>query len=512
MAKFTKVIKDSYFDSVTLMSLSAKVKKETKANEVTALMATDMNKDLIAKVGLSTDEVASASQNDCIIGVDVDGDAESIVEDIIKQLSDSSSKKKEKKEAAYHTQAQVYKDNEPNMVVISAPGKYAAREARIALENDKNVMLFSDNVSEEDELKLKQLAVEKELLLMGPDCGTTIINGIGLCFANDVTKGNIGIVGASGTGLQEVTVLIDKQGGGISQALGVGGRDLHSNIGGLMTMQCMKALDQDPNTNTIVVVSKPPAKDVEEKVVELAKSLSKPVVLCFIDGAPHEDEGNVYYCSKLSEGACKAVEITNGKLKTSFDLNDEVLAHLKEESSKLQKGQKYLRALYCGGTLCSETLSLARESLSDIKTNLAKKDEEVLADPLKSEGNTIIDMGDDFFTNGKPHPMIEPSIRLDRIVEEASDPSTAVILLDFELGYGSHDDPVGITMDSIKEAKAIAEKAGRHIVFIAYICGTDSDKQSFAQGKKQLEGENVIVTNTNAQAAALAIKVIEEVA
>ena len=511
MSKFTKVLKDSYFDSVTLMSLSAKIKKETKASEVTVLMATDMNKDLISKVGLGTDDVLNAGQNDCVIGVACDGDAEEIVNRIVKELEDGNNQKKEKKEVVYHTQAQFYKEEDPNIVVISAPGKYAAREAKIALENGKHVMLFSDNVTEEEELSLKQLACEKELLLMGPDCGTTILNGVGLCFANNVTRGNIGIVGASGTGLQEVTVLIDKQGGGISQALGVGGRDLHSEIGGLMTMQCMKALDQDEQTSTIVVVSKPPASDVEEKVVQLARTLSKPVVLIFIDGQPREDENGVYYCSKLSEGACKAVEVTNHSLKTSFDLSSDVLDVCAREQSKLTPNQNYLRALYCGGTLCSEALSITRGVLKKVKSNLAKKEEEKLSDPLVSEYNTIIDMGDDFFTNGKPHPMIEPSIRLDRIVQEAKDPTTAVILLDFELGYGSHDDPVGITIDAIQEARQIAENEGRYLVFVAYICGTEKEKQSYTTAKKLLEENSVIVTNTNEQAATLAVNVCKEV-
>ncbi|MBQ9048613.1 MAG: acyl-CoA synthetase FdrA [Solobacterium sp.] len=511
MSKYTKVLKDSYFDSVTLMSLSAKVKKETGASEVTVLMATDMNKDLIAKVGLSTDEVVNAGTNDCVVAVECDGDAEEAVNAIVAELAAGSSAKKEKKEVTYHTQAQLYKDLSPNMVVISTPGRFAAREARVALENGKNVMMFSDNVTEEDEIALKKYAVERELLMMGPDCGTAIVNGAGLCFANDVRRGSIGIVGASGTGLQEVTVLIHKQGGGISQALGVGGRDLHSEVGGLMTMQCMKALNEDPATDTIVVVSKPPAADVEAKVIALAETLNKPVVLIFIDGSREGQEGNVTFCTRLSDGACKAVEITNGRLAVSFDLDPSVYETLAAETAKLAPGQKYLRALYCGGTLCSESLSIARNSLQNIRTNLARKDEEKLADPLVSEYNTIVDMGDDFFTNGKPHPMIEPSIRLDRIVQEANDPETAVILLDFELGYGSHDDPVGITIDAIKEAQATAEKNGRHIVFAAYICGTDQDRQNFAASRKLLEENGVIVTNTNEQAAILAVKAAEGV-
>ena len=511
MNKYTKVLFNSYYDSVTLMSLASKIKKETNANEVVVLMATEMNKDLINRVGLSTDEVNKCCENDCIIGVECEDDAENIVNNIIQKLNDGNKTKKEHSDITYKTQEELYKDHDSNMVVISVPGAYAAHEAHIALRNKKNVMLFSDNVSLEEELKLKTEAVSKDLLLMGPDCGTTIINGIGLCFANNVTRGNIGIIGASGTGLQEVTVLIDKLGYGISQAIGVGGRDLHKEIGALMTLQVLKALNNDEETKVIVVVSKPPEKSVEDKVIEEALKCKKPVVLCFIDGEHNGHKDNVEFCTQLPDAAKLAVSLIEKEADLSLiDDDNNSLSLAKEASIKLKPKQKYLRALYCGGTLCAETLSEAKKNSLMVKSNLAKKSEEKLLDPEYSEMNTIIDMGDDYFTNGKPHPMIEPTIRLDRIVKEAEDEETAVILLDFELGYGSHDDPVGVTVDSIIKAKEIAKNNNRELIFVAYVCGTNKDKQNYEHSVQTLKDLGVIVTKTNNQAAKLAISIIKE--
>lgn len=511
MSKFVKILENSYFDSVTLMSLAAKIKKEMQAKEVVVLMATDMNKELIRKVGLGNEKTDACNQNDCMIGVECENDAEEVVDTIIQRLNEGNKSKQSKKEMAYHTQEELYKEFDANMVVISVPGAYAAHEARIALRNNKHVMMFSDNVSIEDERSLKEEAVKKGLLLMGPDCGTTIVNGVGLCFANHVRKGDIGIVGASGTGLQEVTVIIDKLGGGISQAIGVGGRDLHKEINGLMTLQVLKALNDDENTKVIMVVSKPPEASVEEKVIQTALTLKKPVVLCFIDGNHSGTQENVYFCSELAQAAKIAVELDKTANGISLDLEEGIETVLNEHKSKLSSTQKYLRALYCGGTLCAETLSVAHQKLHEIKSNLSKSAEEKLNNPDISEKNTIIDMGDDYFTNGKPHPMIEPSIRLDRILQEAKDEETAVILLDFELGYGSHEDPIGISIDAIVEASQIAEKQGRHLVFIAYICGTDKDKQNMKESINLLRRHDVIVTNTNEQAAKLAVRIISEV-
>lgn len=494
------------------MSLAAKIKKETKAKEVVVLMATDMNKELIDKVGLGCEMSRNCTQNDCMIGIDCEGDAEELVTRIINELNSGNKTKKDKKEVVYHTQEALYEEFATNMAVISVPGAYAAHEARIALNNNKNVMLFSDNVSEKDELALKQLAVEKGLLLMGPDCGTTIINGVGLCFANKISKGDIGIVGASGTGLQEVTVLIDKLGGGITQAIGVGGRDLHKEIGGIMTMHVLKALSEDEATKVCVVVSKPPEAGVETKIIELAKTINKPVVLCFIDGINEGCDGNITYVKELAKAAEKAVELSSGTVRSCQELEKKKELAALTAAKVMSPSQKKLRALYCGGTLCSETLSIARKELSDVHSNLAKKADEVLLDPLVSQGNTIIDMGDDFFTNGKPHPMIEPSIRLDRIIQEAKDPATAVILLDFELGYGSHEDPVGCSIETIVEAQVLAESEGRKLIFIAYVLGTNHDKQNYEASVRMLEKQGVIVANTNAQAAHLALEVIKEVA
>src|SRR5580704_9603583 len=97
-------------------------------------------------------------------------------------------------------------------------------------------MIFSDNVPIAEEASLKHEARERGLMVMGPDCGTAIIGGVPLAFANAVPRGDIGIIGASGTGIQEVSTLIARAGRGVRHAIGTGGRDMHAEVGGLTTL------------------------------------------------------------------------------------------------------------------------------------------------------------------------------------------------------------------------------------------------------------------------------------
>ena len=343
-----------------------------------------------------------------------------------------------------------------------------------------------------------------------PDCGTAIINNVGLCFANAVNPGNIGIVGASGTGTQEVSVLIDRFGGGVSQVLGTGGRDLTEAICGIMMLDGLAALDKDEATKVIVLVSKPPEKTVADKILSKVAKCSKPVVVCFIN-ATHA-EGNIkntIFSSSLEEAAHKATAIAAGKAdfgtKCECGKLDELAGSIK---SKLSANQKYVRGLFCGGTLCDEAMYIVKEKVGKVYSNIAKQPESKLADLHKSQGNTFLDLGDDAFTVGKPHPMIEPSLRLPRLLKEAQDPETAVILLDIETGYGSHPDPAGITLQAILEAKKIAQAAGRHIEIIAYICGTDKDPQNRTEQEKKLAAAGVTLAKSNAQAACLAAAIV----
>ncbi|HSP47636.1 MAG TPA: acyl-CoA synthetase FdrA [Clostridiaceae bacterium] len=501
------VRKNAYKDSVTLMSLSNKVKVLEGVSDAVVAMGTDMNKEFLRDAKMSSSESDSAGSNDLIIAIDAK-DKETY-EEALKLVDDLLASKKTggtKGEAVPPKGIMQALDEgvEANLVLISVPGDFAAREARIALENNLHVMIFSDNVSMEDEKELKELGREKGLLVMGPDCGTASINNVALCFCNVVRKGSIGIVAAAGTGLQEVMVQIHRLGGGISQAIGTGGRDLKEEIGGIMMLEGLKALGRDEHTEVIVLVSKPPAKSVAKKILEEVARTKKPVVVCFLDGAKdHEQIPQDTFVYGLADAARVAVEKVGLKVERveKEAVTPERVAELR---NGLQPQQKYLRGLYCGGTLCAEALSVVRSGLGEVRSNVAKKEEEKLASSESYTGNVLIDLGEDEFTKGKPHPMIEPSLRLDWIMKEAKDPEVGVILLDFELGFGSHEDPAGVTIDTIKKAKKLAADEDRGLVFVAYICGTDLDKQNYEAQRRILENEGVVVLESNTEAASLA--------
>ncbi|CEG25594.1 acyl-CoA synthetase FdrA [Bacillus sp. B-jedd] len=504
--------KNSYYDSVTLMSLSGKVQLHEGVQEAIVSMGTAMNKELLENVGLLTDEAKSASENDLIIAIRTDSEevTNQIVELIDEQLNSRKSSKKKGARAVKTINAAVAEMPDANMAVISVPGEFAAREARQALEQGLNVMLFSDNVSLEDEKSLKELASEKGLFVMGPDCGTAIINQVGLCFANEVRKGNIGIVGASGTGIQEVTVQINRLGFGITQAIGTGGRDLHESIGGIMMLQGLNVLIKDEQTEVIVLISKPPALPVQEKILNEVKKSPKPVVVCFIDGEAGEvEKAGATFAPTLFEAAKSAVQLVDPEFEFKSEFTEKQIDWIEEAKNKSAGSQKYIRGLFCGGTLTAESLAILRRYTSYLKSNVAKKSAEKLEDIKTSIGNTLLDLGDDAFTVGKPHPMIEPSLRNKRILQEASDPETAVLLLDFELGYGSHESPVGETLETIKKAQKFAGENGRTLPVVAYILGTPLDKQDYFEQEKALVEAGVLVAKSNEEATILAAKLIQ---
>ncbi len=504
-----KILKNSYFDSVTLMSTTVSIKKDLDLEELLMFMGTDMNKDMIKSVGLYHQEMDHAEPNDLIIACTLKVENKTWADDVIKRLS-SRKKNTQDQKISYKSIHQAKESFDANLAVISVPGIYAAHEAYKALENNMHVMLFSDNVSIEDEVALKKLGREKDLLVMGPDCGTAIINGKGLCFANQVKKGPIGLVAASGTGLQEVTVIIDRFHGGITQAIGVGGRDLSEQVGGIMMLKGIDALDHDPNTQVIVLISKPPYKSVEEAIMNRLKTITKPVVVCFLDAKRNETIKDVHFVSTLTEAAIKALNLISISTPNLTALDEQTKTTIRQDRSKLQPTQTSIKGLFCGGTLTAEALSVLRPYVSHLTSNVAKKAEEKMKDPMKSEGHILVDLGDDIFTQGKPHPMIEPSIRNDRIIFEAKQKDTAVILLDFELGIGSHEDPVGITLEAIKEANLIAKRNNKTILFVAYVCGTHQDYQGLASAEQRLKEAGVILGKTNAHAAIIAAHLVKE--
>ena len=466
-----------YSDSMSLMALSTKVNELPIVTQAMIGMGTDLNKQVIAEVGLSTPEIAGATARDQIVVVQCrsEADCDAALDQVEELRAEGAVVPAE---SSYRTSRQAYAgEGDASLAVISVPGTYAADEARAAIAAGRNVLIFSDNVSVEDEVDLKTRAHEAGLLVMGPDCGTAIINGAALCFANAVNRGPVGVVAASGTGSQEVSVRVDALGSGISQLVGVGGRDLSEPVGGIMMLDAMAMLDADPSTSVIVLLSKPPAETIAAKVLAAAARLSKPVVVCFIGAqAPADLAANVTFAANTRDAALAAVRLATGDATLTepdgarFDVDAVRAAWL--------PGQGDIRGLFCGGTVCDEVFQVI-VAVQPGKTwsNVAKDPARRPAAGRPTSGNVLLDLGDDECTQGRPHPMIDPTLRNAEIVKHAADPATAVIVIDVELGYGSHPDPAGAVLPAITEARKIAADAGRPLEIVGYVLGTDRDPQ-----------------------------------
>lgn len=510
MARATKIIRNFYRDSVSLMQLSSAIAKLPGVEQASAVMASTNNISLLQEAGLLTEPV-KASANDLLVALQGEAGAlESALasaESSLKQPSPSSTGTEQSRGIAPRSiEMGLGSLIGANLALISTPGEYAAAEAFKALSLGLNVMLFSDNVELKDEIALKRFAQEQDLLVMGPDCGTAIINGIPLAFANVVRRGPIGVVGASGTGLQQVTCLIDRWGGGISQAIGTGGHDLHRDVGGISMLQGLKALATDPFTSVIVLISKPPSPEVAGRVLEAARSAGKTVVVNFLGADPDRVRGeNIYPAATLEDAAAAAVALAEGKTP------EPRRAHVTAPSiRRLAPEQRYIRGLYSGGTFCYEASLILKNELGQINSNTPVETGDRLSDVWTSRRHTVIDLGDDLFTRGRPHPMIDHRLRNERLMKEARDPEVAVILLDVVLGYGSHPDPAAEMVPVIREARDHAIKAGRHLAVIGFVCGTAADPQNLSKQETALREVGVTLAESNAQAVRAAASVILE--
>jgi succinyl-CoA synthetase alpha subunit len=397
----------------------------------------------------------------------------------------------------------LYRQPHSNLVVISVPGEHAAREARKALEHGLNVFLFSDNVPVEDELALKQYAQERKLIVMGPDCGTSIIAGVGIGFANVVRQGPIGVIGASGTGLQEFTSLVHQGGSGISHAIGTGGRDLSDAIGGITAICALEALEADPKTEVIALLSKPPGGETLERLIERLNNCKKPVVACLlgIRHYPPKKDTRFTMAHTLDETAELAIGIATGKPFVTIDADSKFRALIAREQADMRPEQKYIRGLFAGGTFCYQAQQVMRDGGLVVQSNAPLEGMLNLADPMCSVEHTVVDMGADLFTQSHPHPMIDSSLRSKRILTEAEDAQVAVLLLDFVLGYNASPDPAGDLLESILEAKRTAHQRGGFLSVVASVCGTDRDPQDIRAQTKALEEAGVLVLPSSTQAA-----------
>ncbi|MEP7157805.1 MAG: acyl-CoA synthetase FdrA [Chloroflexota bacterium] len=489
----TTVIKpNTYQDSVSLMLLSQELTTVSGVNKVSVMMGTPANRDILRATGFASPELDSAQAGDLVLGVDVDDstDVAGIVAKAEEALSNQARRSSASGIRSAHSLRRALEiAPDANLALVSIPGEYVADEVTKLLERDLNVMIFSDNVSVDDEIRLKQTALDRGLLLMGPDCGTAAIRGAPLAFANVVTDGNIGIAGASGTGSQELMAQIDQLGGGISNVIGLGGRDLDAEIGGIMCLQALAALEDDPATSTIVIVSKPPAAAVRARIEDYAQQLTKRVVAVFIgEKPPVERRENITFAYTLADGAARAVELA-GRGRPAFSPT-----------------QRWIKGLYTGGTLADEAAMLIRDTLG-----LEDKDpSHAQGYVLRDEGHEIIDLGDDTYTRGRPHPMIDPTARTDRLSAVFDDEGTAVVLLDIVIGFGAADDPAGALVPGIQDGLARAAQSGRPIAVVASLCGTSRDFQGYTEQRTKLVESGATIMPNNAAAARHALSLIEE--
>lgn len=498
-------IRRAYYDSVVLMQLQATLARLTGILDAGVMMGTEANKNLLAQNDLLTPEAKAALADELIISIR--GEDENAVESALKQIDTLLAQRRSTVDGQDYLPQSVEGAArmmpQASWVLVSVPGRYAASVAREGLRLGKHVFLYSDNVTLEDEIALKHAAAEEGLLLLGPDCGTAIVNGVGLGFANRVRRGPIGLVAASGTGLQQVTSRIHQLGSGISHALGTGGRDLSEAVGAITARQALDLLARDPDTRVIVLISKPPAPSVAEDLLRLARATGKPVLVNFIGYTPPSylaHTGRLHFAASLDRTAELAIELARS-LPPPDDLSD--------PAGKFSREQRYLRGLFSGGTLAYEALLLLQDYLPVVYSNAPLKQEHKLADSLVSQGHTIVDLGEDEFTVGRLHPMLDNSLRIQRLEQEASDPEVAVILLDVVLGYGAHPNPAADLAPAIAKILAEAREAGRYLEVVVVVTGTDQDPQDMAEQIKQLQNAGARVETNNEAAVRYAGQLLQ---
>jgi FdrA protein len=475
----------AYYDSVVLMQLQRALAGLPEVIDAGVVMGTVANLELLAQNDLLPEQMKAAPE-DLVIVVEADSqeDAETALGQVDELLSSRRSVvASEFRPKSLQSAAEMLPES--RWVLISVPGRYAAGVANEALDLKKNVFLYSDNVSLDDEVDLKARADELDLLVMGPDCGTAIIGGIGFGFANRVQRGPIGLVGASGTGLQAITSRIHQQGGGVSHALGTGARDLKESVAGATAARCMSLLASDPETEVIVLVSKPPDPAVTSRLLQRAWAAGKPTVVNFIGYPPPAKQlGNLHFASSLVEAAELAVGLVGAQVKTT-------------EAYELRAGARYLRGLFSGGTLAAEALAGFQAVLGPVYSNIGDPH---LSDPLVSKEHSLLDLGEDVFTVGRLHPMIDNDLRLRRLRQEAANPEVGLILLDVVLGEGAHPDPASGLAPAIAEARQ-----DHQVEVVVILVGTDEDPQDIETQEQQLREAGAAVFTDTAAAVAHAV-------
>ena len=489
MSRRLEVRAGAYRDSVSLMQLSRRIAEEPGVRSALVAMATDLNLGLLAEMGFQGPDDATA--NDMVVAIDAQDDASldaavTLLETLLMERPNLSGGKTATESAPRTIRTAA---DGATLALISTPGQFAAADAFEALDAGLDVMLFSDNVPIGQEIALKQAATSTGRLVMGPDCGTAVIAGVGLGFANVVRPGPVGLVAASGTGAQHLMCLLDAAGLGISHCLGVGGRDLSEAVDGRSTMAALDLLAADPATERIVVISKPPAPRVTDALLKRAASLRVPVELALLGRRQPtltEIAERVVRAAGLPWSAPRSWLVPRGP----------------------DQRQGALRGIFSGGTLCDEARFVLADRLGSVRSNIADDADLMQADDMRADGHLVIDFGDDRLTRGRPHPMIDNTLRVARILAEGANPACGVLLLDVVLGHGAHPDPTAELAPALAHARATAAAGGRDLAVVASLVGTAADPQGLDRQASALQAVGASVHRSNAEAARAAADLV----
>ena len=503
MASGYAVRPNQYYDSVFLMGVNQRLARHPGVRQTAVLMASENNKTLLTEIGIRGAEIEAARASDLVVAVIAETPA--IVEAVLGGLDEALQAVQESTPISelHSLEDGLRASPAANLALLTIPGGYVYREARQALEAGLDLFVFSSNVPAEDELRLKQLARERNLLLMGPDCGTSILNGVGLGFANVVRRGGIGAIGSSGTGLQEFTCQVHQAGFGISHAIGTGSHDLSDDVGGITSLMALERLETDPRTQVIALIAKPAGKETRRRLLRRLEACGKPVVACLL-GSPtlqSPEEGGVFWARTIDDAVDAAIHLSGGEQRPRPSPAGSAAPQAVEAIRAARNSeQRYLRGLFAGGTLCYQSQQILLDAGLTVYSN-APLDPQYRLGPFEpSREDTLIDMGDEAFTLGRLHPMIDATLRRQRILAEAADPAVAILLLDFILGYNAAPDPVGDLVETVLEGRRLRPKSAGSLAVVASVCGTDEDPQDLERQTELLRQAGVLVFRSNAQA------------
>jgi succinyl-CoA synthetase alpha subunit len=503
--------KNQYYDSVFLMGVNSRLSKIAGVQQTAVLMGSEKNKVLLEDLGIRARAIDEAGANDLVIAVLADDEltVRSVLDSVDAALLAVEATTTPSETHTLEDGLRVKPS--ANLAVLTLPGDYVYAEARKALDAGLHVFIFSSNVPLEQERELKEAARSRGLLVMGPDCGTSILGGVGIGFANAVRRGTIGVIGPAGTGLQEFTCQVHHSGGGISHAIGTGSHDLSNAIGGATTLMALEALERDPSTDVIAIVAKPAGDQALGVLTTRLQACKKPVVACLLGGSGRARGAGLEWMPTIDAAARAAIELcATPATRSAPTLTIADPGRSIQVRAKRSTPQRFLRGLFAGGTLCYQSQQILRQAGLTVFSNAPLSADGLLQDPAHSVQHTLIDMGDDAHTQGRLHPMIDGTLRAQRILAESVDPEVAILLLDFILGTNAAPDPVGDAVGAIVEGRRRRPKEAGDLAVVASICGTEEDPQSLSRQSSVLIEAGVHVFWSNARATDYCIELLRD--